>query len=245
MKNITFLVLFCLTVGLLNAQTAKTGWDYPVKPGTTAWEALFTHDEMLEACRIPDEVLKSVTTEELVEICLNYPLKLDFYVYNSLQDGLKNVSTQFNGLQELFSRKDNAQYLLGLLKDNDLEAMPAKILSTTELGKLISRQTLAELFLSHQSVLANANPEQQKEIARVAMKNMTLKERLPESASWFHLEVSAYLLCSSLKKSDTGIALSPNLEQLFNEGILPDSGTIIEELKQHFYQSLTINEVRR
>lgn len=237
MKRVTLFIVFCLFAGMLNAQTAKTGWDYPVKPGSDEWVAFSTHDEMLEVCQIPDEILKTATTEELVELCLNYPLRLDFFLRNSLQEGLERIPPYFNGLQELFNREDNASCLLGMLKGNDLDMVPVKILESTELGELLMKQTLAALFLSHKSVLNNASPEQQKEIARIAMINMTLRERLPEFSDMFHVEASAYLLCGSLKRVYNEIALSPNLEQFFNDGVLMNN-TIVEELKQQYFQSL-------
>ncbi len=236
MRSKFLLIVCCLMANLLSAQTAKI-WDYPVKPGTEEWNALSTYDEMLAICQIPEDILKIATTEELVELCLNYPHRLGIlYLYDNIQEGLERTSSQFNGLQELLGRKDNAQCLLALLKNSDLETKPIKILSTTGIDELIVRLALMEAFLSQKSVLANVSPEQQKEVARIAMKNMTLRERLPELSSLFHVEASAYLLCGSLKWADNNIDLSPNLEQFFNKGIFVNSA-IVEELKQQYFQS--------
>ena len=77
----------------------------PHKPGTEAWQALSTHEDMLKACQIPAEILKTVSTEELIELCLAYPLLGDIFAYNGIQEGISKVSARFNGLQELFKRK--------------------------------------------------------------------------------------------------------------------------------------------
>lgn len=238
MKQLLINLLFFFVACALNAQTATNlAWDYPVKPGSPQWETLSSHEEMLKVCQVPSGILSSVTTEELVEICLNYPMFFDFYAYNNLHEGVKAVEVEFNGLQELFMRKDNAQYLFNLLKGNDLRELPANTISTVELGGIIVRQSLAEMYLSNELVLLNATPEQQKDIAALAMKNMIIKESNPELYSRYSLETSAYLLCAGLKLMNGGVILSPNIEQFLSEGSLRDAA-LIEELKQNYSETV-------
>ena len=49
-------------------------YDYPVKPGTEEWQAFTSHAEMLEACQIPEAILRDMTTEGLVETALDYQI---------------------------------------------------------------------------------------------------------------------------------------------------------------------------
>ena len=235
-KNGILLPLVLLAV-LFNwsPMNAQTTWDYPVKPGTPEWEAFETHHEMIEAIQIPDAILSALTTKELVEICLNYPLSFDFYAYNNLQEGLRrNVAVHFNGVQELFRRQDNAQCLLEVLKGDDLLNMQAleNVSSPSQIGKSIVRNSLTEVLLSHESVLANAGTEQQKEIAAVAMKNLLIKERNPQAYSHYGLEASAYLLGSTLKKGNSKVALSPGLEKFLAGGGTRDVTLLIQELME-------------
>ncbi len=220
----------------LNGLSARTkSWDYPVKPGTPQWEALKTRNEMLKAVQIPESVLKSVSTEELVEICLDYPLMVDLWVYNSLQEGLRrNVAVNFNGVQELFRRTDNVQPLLELLKNNDLMKLSPKEFSTLELGRSAMKQAFVEVLLSHESVLANANPEQQKEIARISIRNMVIKESQPNVYSQSSVEAAAYLSCASMTKMNGGAALSPELDKFLESGSAADMALISEELTNSF-----------
>ena len=54
-KTVTFVWSIFLLVFIsidMNAQSIKS-WDYPIKPGTEAWQALSTHEDMLKACQIP------------------------------------------------------------------------------------------------------------------------------------------------------------------------------------------------
>ena len=89
-KTVTFVWSIFLLVFIsidMNAQSIKS-WDYPIKPGTEAWQALSTHEDMLKACQIPAEILKTVSTEELIELCLAYPLLGDIFAYNGYRKAL-------------------------------------------------------------------------------------------------------------------------------------------------------------
>ena len=144
-KTVTFVWSIFLLVFIsidMNAQSIKS-WDYPIKPGTEAWQALSTHEDMLKACQIPAEILKTVSTEELIELCLAYPLLGDIFAYNGIQEGISKVSARFNGLQELFKRKDNASLLFEKMKKQEL--LKAGVLTSIEIGNEISRQMVIEI----------------------------------------------------------------------------------------------------
>jgi len=212
---------------------AQAKWDYPVKPGTPQWEAFLTHAQMVEAIRVPDEVLNSLTTKELVTVCLNYPLYGDMFAYNSLQEGFKkNVAVHSNGVQELLRRPDNVQCLLDELKNRDLMTLESRghILTDLEIGESIWKQSFIEVMMSHESVLANADAEQQREIAAIAAKNMLLKERSGYLYGAQSLESSAYLLGITLKTANVGDAPSPELDLFLRTGFSKDVALLSEEL---------------
>ena len=87
-------------------------WDYPVKPGMEEWEKLSNRREAIEACQIPEDVLSSLTTEDLLQICLQYPLIFDVLSPSFYDRGLDFVFEQFNGIRELFKREDALNELL-------------------------------------------------------------------------------------------------------------------------------------
>ena len=52
-KTVTFVWSIFLLVFIsidMNAQSIKS-WDYPIKPGTEAWQALSPHEDMLKDCQ--------------------------------------------------------------------------------------------------------------------------------------------------------------------------------------------------
>lgn len=136
----TFAVAFIFSLAFhaqLFAQT--TSWDYPVKPGSAEWAAFSSRDEMRFACEIPSDILSSVSTETLVELCLNYPLVYDVFAYDNLETGFKSVSNDFNGMRELANRKDNATSLLTKLALYNLNTISTMPLSNIGKGDIACR----------------------------------------------------------------------------------------------------------
>ncbi len=88
----TFAVAFIFSLAFhaqLFAQT--TSWDYPVKPGSAEWAAFSSRDEMRFACEIPSDILSSVSTETLVELCLNYPRRKKNSIANMSSEEARGV----------------------------------------------------------------------------------------------------------------------------------------------------------
>ncbi len=224
----------CAWFNDLSAQTAK--WDYPVKPGTPQWAAFTTKKEKVDACQIPDGVLNSLTTKELVEICLNYPLFSDIIFYDNYQTGFRTVSHYFNGMQELFRRKDNVQPLLDRLRDDDMLKLSSKVkvLSLLEIGRSVREHVNIELLLSHESVISNASAEQQQEIARLSMMNMDIKEYEHQYYGQSSIESSVYLLCASLTAMNGGNSLSHDLEAFMKNGSVQNIAFITNALRQKY-----------
>ena len=117
MKRSKIILICLLLIPLISiAQEEKEIWDYPIKPGTEQWEALASRKEVMEVCRIPQEVLETVSTKDLAEICMNYPLFSDYMFFNSERVGVWAMIKGFNGLDELSKRKDGAQELVKIYK---------------------------------------------------------------------------------------------------------------------------------
>ena len=103
---ILLLMVFC-PIGIFG-QT----WDYPVKPGTEEWKKFQSNEEMVKACQIPESILQSLSTNELIDICLHYPLIYDVFAFNNTDEGLDKLFSDFNGIRELYKRKDASNNLI-------------------------------------------------------------------------------------------------------------------------------------
>jgi len=98
-------------------------WDYPEE-----WR-LLPIEQRADALQIPENVLNCLSTEELAKLCLLYPALENLFSFDLLDDGLDELFTEFNGVRELFKRKDAAKYLTeryNKLIQNILNGLPMR-----------------------------------------------------------------------------------------------------------------------
>lgn len=203
-------------------------WDYPVKPGTEEWRALKTHDEKVATCQIPIGILRQISTNDLLEICLNYPLTFDFYAYKSLKEGIIEVVGRFNGLKELFAREDNFSVILKYI---DIQLLQVKIESATgvqQKGKAIHEYTLMESLLSFDAFIDNATPGEITYLNSKILNILDYKLDKKKIFSDYASSASALLLGKLLKKTNPDIKFSDNTELFIETGIANNSGIFIE-----------------
>ena len=89
-------------------------WDYPAKPDTDEWIEFNrnrTSQEIRKALEIPEEILFSLSTEDLTGICVQYPFLYPFGC-NYLINCVDNLYDTFNGIRELLKRKEASEEIL-------------------------------------------------------------------------------------------------------------------------------------
>lgn len=86
------------------------GYRYPVLPGMSTWPH-GNHADMVVACSIPQNVLDSMTTSELVESILYYPLAIDVLLYDNIEIAYQTLNGYVNAFRELSNRSDRAECL--------------------------------------------------------------------------------------------------------------------------------------
>lgn len=107
-KALLSIFLFIL-IGIMTYAFKDTEFQYPSKNSLKAMKSI---SERALALQIREEILKNIPTSTLIEICLEYPLYPDILFYDSGQQGIAALITQFNGLKELMNRKDKSSELL-------------------------------------------------------------------------------------------------------------------------------------
>lgn len=154
-------------------------YDFPVKPGTEAWQEFTTHDEMVESCQVSESTLRKMSTAGLVETVLNYPLYRDMMAYDSIQQGFNTVTAQFNGIPELLNRKDAGTELLVRYRPMD----PAAIKDNwTLLQKGSYALSIAdiEILLTQDVILDDLTQTQLKDLLKEAIAKYQVKQQYAE-----------------------------------------------------------------
>ena len=93
-------------------------WDYPEMNGPGIFNSI---KELIDACQMPSNILASISTEDLAEICLKYPLLFSFTAFDNWNYGLDVQFENFNGLRELFKREGVSNELLKLYSEKLLK----------------------------------------------------------------------------------------------------------------------------
>jgi len=169
-------------------------WTYPIIPGTDEWKQFKTHEEMLDATQIPEEVLKSLSTEDLIDLNLRFPLIVSLIANIDLNRGFEMLLSEFNGLRELYNRETEeivicltAQYMqiiqcLCLLEDKDFE------------GRIIFSQPMyaLEIFLSRIELRENESNEILKGVLRTLVYGYEEKCKYPDSYGRYSLSYNFY-----------------------------------------------------
>lgn len=121
--------------GEASPYTVDEPYEYPVVPGTEAWNALPGLKEKIEVCRMDPTLLESMTTPALTETVARYPLLLNVHAFDTLEMGIDSVSSYFEGIGILFQREDAADCMRSCVRDESLGL------------SYVERETLRDLLL--------------------------------------------------------------------------------------------------
>ena len=195
------------------------------------WTLLDTYSQKLAACQIPDSLISQISTDELVEICMEFPLLLDAYAFQTPLIGLQTMISRFNGFKELLARKDNCCCLFNYLKANDIRLIEYARMDKADIGRKTLIYTLSEYLLSFDEILENSSEALSKEISHFAYGMIEDKENVNSIFSMNSLSASAYLCIKGVLsdyKQSRGI--NPIIDKLLETGVLKDR-TNLQEVK--------------
>ncbi|MDR2910338.1 MAG: hypothetical protein LBV47_03090, partial [Bacteroidales bacterium] len=142
-------------------RSGESGWDYPVKPGTGAWNALKTEEERIAAVQVPETILASLSPDDAVRLCITLPAFFIFTAWNTPQEGFEVMLSRYNILKHILDRKDAGGSLIAAYKDAGMSGFKTLPYSnefwTTKLDYL-------ELLLFQEEILQSMTPDQRVEL---------------------------------------------------------------------------------
>ncbi len=180
-------------------QGGATTFEYSLTPDMEEWGEL-NHGERVLALQIPQDILKTLETRELLDVVLNYPCFIDMIFYDTYQDGFQTVKTHFNGLQELFSRKDVASVLLLKYESIDINQMLCIGDIYTQFNELL-KVVYIETMLAQNEILSALNTEELSKLSTLTEKNYILQRK--NESQLCSPTVSAYYSVLAENQGDT------------------------------------------
>ena len=246
-KPFILLVSFWWITGSVNAQipweyTVKPGtWDYPVKPGTEQWKQFRSNEEMADACRIPENVLSALSTDDLTELCLRYPLFTDFLAFENPKAGLDKLFRNFNGLRELYQRPDVAK---SLTKRYTEKIQSLSFLDgdnpDLEKGFFVLYVSIYEILLSRIEWKNSDEKEESKEVLQSLVAGFEGKMKYPDCFRGL-FQTNFYARAHVLSKMDkTFVDRLPQKD----ENIVLQTGMVTDEQTFHLINELSYSLIK-
>jgi hypothetical protein len=161
-------------------------YDYPVVPGMAEWAALQTGQEMRDACQIPVEVLKQLSTQAVIQAIWEHPLTLDVLHRAQYQSDFESFFSSNNACRELSERRDAADCLLERLRrlvpDPEFRYQPH----------------ILELIISQPAFLSRLSKEQKKALIVSTFETDSLRHINSETGRTLARDVSWLLVGRTL-----------------------------------------------
>jgi len=182
----------------------KIIWDYPIKPKTEEWKKLESNNAKVEACQIPEYILRDISTNDLMTLCLRYPLLYDVFAFNDINSGLGKLFSDFNGIREFSNREDAInglceQYL------SEIRNFP-EILNkgySLDVGYSIIRISMLEVLLSYADFHNNTSKENQKKVLENLLLGYREKIKYPEYFQGSGFATNLFARANIIIKIDT------------------------------------------
>ncbi len=93
---------------------------YPYSVERGNWNELGSIQEAREKSRIPNELLDLLTTKQLIDMVLDYPLLCELDNYEDLTIGYQNLKQNFSAIDELLSRSNAYEEILKVYAKFDI-----------------------------------------------------------------------------------------------------------------------------
>jgi len=119
--------------------------------GTKEWKKLPIKIK-IETLQLNPIELNNISTYELVNRCLNFPFITEILLIDNYQQGFEIIRENFNGLKELFTRKDAGKSILKVYNSIDSYKL-SKNFTSAQRGKISHKITFLEIFLVQPEIL--------------------------------------------------------------------------------------------
>lgn len=241
--SVTLLAVVLLSLTGCSSQSFRPALDayvFPTKPGTPAWEALASREEMLQAVQVPDATLERMSTAGLVETVLRYPLLTDLVVYSEPQAGLEAVRTDFNGLAALMRRPDAGTALLARYRQIDPAA--AEQATLEEVGQYDVQLTTLELVLAQPAIIERLTTSERRTALAEAQRKLQSKQEHEDIYGQSGQERTALYMARLMQQIDSSgfqalLQADPALQAFVRSGMAV-SGDTLQQIATHAQQTL-------
>ena len=148
---------------------------YPIQYGTEEWNKIHP-DEWINACQLPDEVLKSISSLGLIRSFIDtpYPIHLIYLTASHLPLATaRGIYFDFNSLNELLIREDGAQSLMIFYAATKLDCVESLYANKNwnDIWNFSYRLTTIEYLFTLPEIIDKLSLENKKTVVEVLLAN--------------------------------------------------------------------------
>lgn len=192
-RNI-LIVATLLACVLLSQVVRAERYIYPVGYGSDAFKSM-TSEEKIESCVIPESILSGMTTAEVVEACMEYPLRNIYMFHSPLSAGVDRLFVIGNCFQELERRADSGSELIRYY--GTLSPIATGKIRSAEDISTASTWSLVELLLARAAILSSLDSTQLDELLTTLMASSAHRFQVAKPGR----DVLAYLMGRALLRA--------------------------------------------
>ncbi len=215
MRISVLIIILFIQSNLLISQYLS--WDFPTKPGTPEWGLLHNQRTKVQACQVPEDILRTIPSEDLIIIYFKYPLLFNVLSFSTFQKGIDDLKRNFNGFSEICSRPDIPSMLL----DRYGNMSPAKFdpnWTSLRKGSFAFSIISLELLLSQNEILQNLTYTEKKYLLMNAMMKLDEKSGCIQIHDYIGLKSTCYLMVVLLQEfNKTSQFASPDQIELLKD----------------------------
>jgi len=127
-RMISILLVFILVMSTITgvyatdekSEVSEEDYNYRITTKDKEWKDFKTKSEMVNACSIPKEKLSKMSTKQLLNAVLDYPMLIDLLMFTSEEEGLKALADNSDAYRELLNRDDYTKVLSNKLNKKDI-----------------------------------------------------------------------------------------------------------------------------
>jgi len=235
-KKISCFVCVVFINGWFTYSQTNDAYEFPIKRGTEAWRQLETNGKRIAALQIPEDSLAKISTEGLLETCLEFPYLFDIFFGSHAQHGFEVLTGKFNGLRELLKRPDLTNVLLEKYRNLTEDVKGIRSLRNAEQGSFTFRHFALEMMLAQDVVLQKMSMEQDQQLFLLCFEHQKIKQTYSDIFSYVN-NLPTYLLYAKKIMNDSdfkfeNVELKEALSELIQTPIVVDP-KIIEFLDNY------------
>lgn len=188
LKSWMWLVIGWLAINfvgqVLHAQVVKIeaedAYVYPIKPKTKAWEKMPNYQARMEACRVPTEAIKKMSTKGLLKAALEHPTSPSIYFFNFRKDGYSIIKSGNDALTAFVRRADAPKVITDLYLSLDADGFEEDWDGIMR-GTYSYEITLLTYIILDRDLFKRLKVEEKENLAKSCLEKLLVMQTLPKT----------------------------------------------------------------